>query len=83
MKWYQAHVNESFKTDGLFPLRPEQIRLGEAADGKLHGEILTRQFQGKEYHYSLDMNGRTVIVHLPIHESYEIGETVSIEPDII
>lgn len=83
MKWYQTHVTESFKTDGLFPLRPEQIILGEAAEGKLNGEILTRQFQGKEYHYSVDVNGRTIIVHLPVHEYYKIGETVSIEPAIL
>lgn len=83
LAWRQNNVTGSFIKDGIFPLRPEQIRLTKAEEEKLQGRIMTKQFQGKEYHYSLDVNGRTVIVHMPINESYEIGETVSIEPDII
>ncbi|SOC41083.1 ABC transporter ATP-binding protein [Salinicoccus kekensis] len=79
--WHNSNISEDFMKAGIYPLRPEQISLAKSEGGMLKGTVMTKQFQGKEYHYSVDVNGQTVIVHLPLRENYEIGEIVSIEPN--
>lgn len=80
VKWRDLGVTDVLKANNIYALRPEQILLSENFEGKLKGIILTKQFQGKEYHYSIDVNGKVIIVQRPISEVFEIGDWVGIEP---
>lgn len=78
--WKDHGITKQLKEQQLYPLRPEQITLSHNLEGQLHGVIKTKQFQGKEYHYSVDVNGETVIAHMPIHASFKVNDRVAIIP---
>lgn len=44
------------------------------------GTIKTKQFQGKEYHYSIEVSGQIIIAHARIREQYHVGEEVVLVP---
>ncbi|MBG9977492.1 ABC transporter ATP-binding protein [Ruoffia tabacinasalis] len=78
--WSDVGMTEVLKAKNIYALRPEQIRISKNIENQLTGEILTRQFQGKEYHYSVNINGKVVIIQRPITDIFEVGDRVGIEP---
>ena len=78
--WEDYGIAKGLKEKNLYPLRPEQITLSKQVEGELNGTIKTKQFQGKEYHYSIEVNDQTVIAYLPMHESFNVNDQVSILP---
>ncbi|MBR3117946.1 MAG: ABC transporter ATP-binding protein [Oceanobacillus sp.] len=80
--WVDYGISESLKEQNLYALRPEQIRLSALDDSQIRGTIVTKQFQGKEYHYVIEVGGREIVVDLPLHEQFEIGEEVGIVPRV-
>lgn len=71
-------TTDALKASGIYALRPDQIELTDVALNDLTAEVLTRQFQGKEYHYSLNLNGQTILVQRPFTDVYEVGERVGL-----
>lgn len=78
--WPNYGTSPSLIAENKYALRPEQIVLSKDTENQLIGTVATKQFQGKEYHYSIEVEGKTVIVHRPYTESFEIGEEVAIIP---
>lgn len=76
--WKDYGISDQLKQGNMYPLRPEQIMLSKKIEGGMSGTIITKQFQGKEYHYTVDVNGKIIIVHLPIQDQFDIGEEVSL-----
>ncbi|MFC3419009.1 ABC transporter ATP-binding protein [Salinicoccus hispanicus] len=79
-KWKDIGVTKELISENMYALRPEQIELKHAGQNENFGEILTRQFQGKEYHYSVRYNNQTVIVYRPVSEKFRVGDYVSLNP---
>lgn len=76
--WDDAGTTESLKAEGLYCLRPDQIKFGPVSHDQLCGKILTKQFQGNLNHYSVETDLGMVIVHLPLEEDYQVGQEVSL-----
>lgn len=79
-RWEDNGVADELKLHNKYSLRPEQINLEKQHKSSGAGEILTKQFQGKEYHYSVQLSNQVVIVHLPISKEFNVGEHVSMDP---
>lgn len=56
--WPGDAVADCFKSQGLYPVRPDQFRLEPAHTGGLYGEIVNVQFQGKEFNYDVRAAGQ-------------------------
>jgi iron(III) transport system ATP-binding protein len=83
VKWEDYGISDQLKQENLYPLRPEQIHLTNATneeDQSITGYIITKQFQGKEYHYSIEVDGKVIVAHLPMDENFQIGQKVAIQP---
>lgn len=80
VKWKDHGITKQLKDQQLYPLRPEQITLSKDLEGELQGVIKTKQFQGKEYHYSIEVAGETTIAYLPMSASFKVNERVAIIP---
>ncbi|WP_087972016.1 ABC transporter ATP-binding protein [Oceanobacillus rekensis] len=80
--WEDYGISQQLKEKNLFPIRPEQIHLSKPvpSENQILGKVITRQFQGKEYHYSIEIDGTVIVAHLPLQEKFEIGETIAITP---
>ncbi|MDC1541959.1 ABC transporter ATP-binding protein [Candidatus Pseudothioglobus singularis] len=79
--WEDHGITKQLRLQQLYPLRPEQITLSKQTGGELSGVIKTKQFQGKEYHYSVDVAGQTVIAYTPIDASFKVNDRVAIIPE--
>lgn len=81
VRWSNNEISEDIKTQGKYYVRPEDIVLREAQEGQLQGTIQTGQFQGKDFHYSVQLdNGQILIVHAPYTDAYSVNQRVSIIP---
>jgi iron(III) transport system ATP-binding protein len=60
--WVTADVAESFQTAGTCPVRPDQFQLRSSGDG-VPGMVTNVQFQGKEFHYRVQVEGEQWEVH--------------------
>ncbi|AUJ24204.1 transporter [Virgibacillus dokdonensis] len=80
--WKDWGIAEALKREQMYILRPEQLKLSPKIANELTGTIKTKQFQGKEYHYSIEVNGQVIIAHAPILEQYHVGEEVALIPMI-
>lgn len=78
VRWEDNGISDQLKRENMYPLRPEQILLSKKDGEGMSGIITTKQFQGKEYHYTVEVNGKIVIVHMSIQEQFDIGEEVSL-----
>ncbi len=69
--WQDAGTSAKIKEKGLYILRPEDIILTASGRNTLNGTIMTRQFQGKEYQYSVETeNHGTIMVNTGINEVF-------------
>lgn len=80
VQWSNVGTTPSLKDAGKYTIRPEQIRLDKVQSKNILGKILTKQFQGELYHYSIRVQDREIIVHRPITEDFSIDEEVSLLP---
>ncbi|WP_067726799.1 ABC transporter ATP-binding protein [Oceanobacillus damuensis] len=80
--WKDYGISQQLKEANFFPIRPEQISLSipDSRENQILGKIMTRQFQGKEYHYSIEHDGSIIVAHLPLDKKFEIGKTIAITP---
>lgn len=79
--WPDRGISQEIKDQGKYFLRPEDIDLGPAEEGSLQATVQTKQFQGKEVHYSLLTDaGDTIIVHAPIQEDFDLQARLTVSP---
>ncbi|MEM1505323.1 ABC transporter ATP-binding protein [Domibacillus sp. 8LH] len=78
-RWPDIGVTESLKKEGLCPVRPEQWKLAGEKEEGLKGTVLTVQYQGKEIHYTVEVENENWTVHQSVFQpKYGIGDTVSL-----
>lgn len=53
--------------------------ISKPSENQVTGKIITKQFQGKEYHYAIEVEGKEIVAHVPIEEQYNIGEEVALQ----
>lgn len=78
-KWKDIGVAKEFKKLQLYPVRPEQLKLAKDKEG-IQGIITNVQYQGKEIHYTVEVDGDEWGVHEPFQHMYFVGELVAIHP---
>jgi iron(III) transport system ATP-binding protein len=60
VRWNGKHIADAFRSEGLFPARPDELEPCEVhgpADGLVTGTVRNAQFQGREVHYVVDVGG--------------------------
>ncbi|MGJ9384224.1 ABC transporter ATP-binding protein [Salipaludibacillus sp. CF4.18] len=76
--WTSMDVPDGIKKHGIFPVRPEHFSLKKKGEG-LIGTVKNAMFQGKEIHYSIDVNGTLLNIHSDYSSRFHVGEEVIIE----
>ncbi|WP_209121649.1 ABC transporter ATP-binding protein [Alkalihalobacillus sp. BA299] len=76
--WETKNVSLEMRKQGLFPVRPEQLVLKKDGLG-FHGTVRNVMFQGKEIHYSIDVNGKLITVHTNCFQRYHVDEKVVVD----
>ncbi|WP_026672408.1 ABC transporter ATP-binding protein [Alkalihalobacterium bogoriense] len=77
--WTNDDVSADIKSNGFFPVRPEQFRLEKDSGGEcdgIRGIVRNVMFQGKEIHYTVEVANTLVNVHTDLFTSYQVGEEV-------
>ncbi|MFD2705888.1 ABC transporter ATP-binding protein [Salibacterium lacus] len=77
ISWPGTWIASTFIKNGTFPVRPEQFQLNEGGGG-LKGKVINSQYQGKEMHYVVDVEGHQWTVHAPADVHVSIGEEVGL-----
>ncbi|MDE5413997.1 ABC transporter ATP-binding protein [Alkalihalobacterium chitinilyticum] len=76
--WENKSVSTEMRNDGLFPVRPEQLVVRKSGCG-LQGIVRNVMFQGKEIHYSIEVNGNLINVHTNSFHRYHVDEKVVVD----
>ncbi|WKA59384.1 ABC transporter ATP-binding protein [Planococcus shenhongbingii] len=77
--WPDRGVARSFKADGIYPVRPEQLQLSPAKKNGLHGRVTFFQYQGHEIHYTVEVAGGIWTVHEPVYlPRFHAGDAVEV-----
>lgn len=77
--WPDLGVAKSFRTDGIYPVRPEQLQLTPAKKTGLQGRVTFVQYQGHEIHYTVDVAGNAWTVHESVYsQRFQAGDTVEV-----
>lgn len=79
-QWLDAGVSVEFKRKGLYPVRPESWILSEAQQGTPYGTVSFVQYQGKEIHYTVQVEDQEWTVYAPIHAAsqFHVGDRVAL-----
>jgi iron(III) transport system ATP-binding protein len=70
VRWNGKHVADSIRAEGTFPVRPDELEpcdVHGATDDVLTGTVRNAQFQGREVHYVIDVDGTDWIVYSGAH----------------
>lgn len=73
IRYHNNQIAEVFHKEGLYPVRPEEIRLAEEGDG-IPVVISNKQYNGREIHYSVKYQEDNYIVYAKATEDYELGQ---------
>lgn len=76
--WSDHGVSPELKKMNLYPVRPEQLELSYVSNG-IKGEITNVQYQGKEIHYTVSVQGKQWIIHQDISTLFSIGDQIFIQ----
>ncbi|WP_445486839.1 ABC transporter ATP-binding protein [Niallia sp. 03133] len=76
--WTVPYVSENLYKEQLCPIRPEQLGLSKQGSG-VEGIVRNAQFQGKEMHYTVEVQGELILVHCGLFEQFKIGDKVVIQ----
>ncbi|PSL41513.1 iron(III) transport system ATP-binding protein [Planomicrobium soli] len=77
--WPDLGVAKTFKKNGTYPVRPEQLQLSTVAINGVHGRVTFVQYQGHEIHYTVDVSGETWTVHESVYsQRFHVGDEVTV-----
>ncbi|MFC3040870.1 ABC transporter ATP-binding protein [Virgibacillus xinjiangensis] len=68
-RWGDSGVRKTLKSRGLYPVRPEQWKIDRGEGNGIMGRILFAQYQGKEVHYTVQVENEKWTVHTSADES--------------
>lgn len=72
VKYPGENIAPYFKENGLYPVRPEQFLLAQEGAG-LAVEVTNRQYNGREFQYTVKYKGQSLVVYAGCTERYEPG----------
>lgn len=75
IKWEGAAVTPELREKNIYPARPEQLEIS-LYEGGVKGIITNVQYQGKEIHYTVTIDGEQWIIHQDIHNTFSVGDHV-------
>lgn len=75
--WKDYGICESLKNKGLFPVRPEQLKLSNIEEG-IPSIVRNVQYLGKSINYTLEALGQLINVNAIVVKKFEIGDSVNI-----
>lgn len=79
VEWQDSGISSELKKQGLFPVRPEQWKIGTTAENSITGEVTFVQFQGNEIHYSVKTGKQMITLYSPaFQERYQPGDIVGL-----
>jgi iron(III) transport system ATP-binding protein len=75
IKWDGTAVTSELREKNLFPARPEQLEILFSGDG-VKGIITNMQYQGKEIHYTVTIEGEEWVIHQEIYTKFSVADEV-------
>lgn len=75
IKWDGAAVTPELRQKNIYPARPEQLEIS-LYEGGVKGIITNVQYQGKEIHYTVTIEGEQWIIHQDFHKTFSVGDRV-------
>ncbi|WP_372660841.1 ABC transporter ATP-binding protein [Cohnella sp.] len=81
IQWHGRDIAHYFKSNGLYPVRPDQLQLGSAQADGLVGEVANVQFQGKEFNYDIIAAGQQWEVISPV--LYKLNDKVTVNIPVL
>ncbi|MFT8319937.1 MAG: ABC transporter ATP-binding protein [Bacillus sp. (in: firmicutes)] len=78
IQWNVPYISGDIYKQQLCPIRPEQLKLSKNGVG-INGVIRNCLFQGKEMHYTVEVNGDLFHVNGNLYERFLIGDKVVIQ----
>lgn len=75
VQWVNPTISPSIKSEGLYPIKPEDIVLSLNGRG-VEGFITNVQFQGTGYHYTVETETFTIKAITNLSQAYHVGQTV-------
>ncbi|NEW08952.1 ABC transporter ATP-binding protein [Paenibacillus sp. SYP-B3998] len=76
LQWQGDYVADYFRTNGLYPVRPDQFQLSSPQQPGVQGKVTNVQFQGKEFHYDIQTEDGQWEISSPLH--FQLNEKVSL-----
>ena len=73
IKYPGKEIAHHFKEKGLYPVRPEQFLLTHEGQG-LEVEVTNRQYNGREFQYTVSYKEQDLVVFAGCEERFEPGE---------
>ncbi len=77
--WPDLGVSIPLKKKGIYPIRPEQLKILEGEHTGFQGVITSVQYQGKEIHYTVQASDQTWLVHTDLMQRYQLGQQVTLQ----
>ena len=75
IRYHDGEIAPVFHQEGLYPVRPEEIRLVTQGEG-IPGVITNKQYNGREIHYSVQYGEDNFTVYTSANEEYEPGQNI-------
>jgi iron(III) transport system ATP-binding protein len=76
--WTNIEVSPQLRAKNLCPVRPEQFSLSYTGEG-IEGTITNVQYQGKEIHYTIDIDSELLTIHEDSQQNnFDVGDRVYI-----
>lgn len=75
LRCYNENIAPVFHKNGLYPVRPEEIRLTTEGEG-IPGIITNKQYNGREIHYSVKNGDEQYTVYTSAAEDYAAGQHI-------
>lgn len=78
--WGDIGITTEVKQQNVYLIRPEQFRIGEPQPDEIQGKVLFSQYQGKEIHYTVQVNeSKFSVISSVFEKRYEPGQSVSLD----
>lgn len=70
-------------THALLSIRPEHLQIeahSPNSDDRKQGHIVTREFKGHDFTYSVEVDGKQYFVQTDYQQHFEVGDVVTLKP---
>lgn len=79
VRWTFGEVTTSLRANDVCPIRPEQLEIGAGTCGTgVSGTIRNALYNGRELHYTVDVDGSAIEVLMPAEVPLDVGTVVTV-----